>query len=428
MTTSPAPTVVLVHGAFADASGFRGVIRELQTAGHSVVAPPNPLRSLAFDAAAIAAHVGAIDGPVVLVGHSYGGAVITQASAGLDNVAGLVYLAAFSLDVGESCASVQQPFPPSLLASTSYPTAFDAPGAPRGPDLYINRERFRETFCADVPVDTAEAMFATQRPLSLAALTENATAAGWKTKPSWYLVSENDNAIPPDAERFMAERMGATTKSLAGSHTVFIAQPRRRRRVHRRGPPRRRIDQTRRGGIAMTTRTTAIDHPSRRLVVALPQTYDEAREHYESLVPEVDFARFSEMTSWQATLELAEINAPHGFMRYYRSDITGAMSGSPSFWKTTQYLMGNHTIAERIFRHDPSVMLHAPLRTVLYVDPDGDTKLAVDQPSLLFDSYDKPEIAAVGRELDGLLAGLITALGGDMPPQLGTEMTATGAT
>jgi pimeloyl-ACP methyl ester carboxylesterase len=233
MTTSPAPTVVLVHGAFADASGFRGVIRELQTAGHSVVAPPNPLRSLAFDAAAIAAHVGAIDGPVVLVGHSYGGAVITEASAGLDNVAGLVYLAAFSLDVGESCASVQQPFPPSLLASTSYPTAFDAPGAPRGPDLYINRERFRETFCADAPVDTAEAMFATQRPLSLAALTENATAAGWKTKPSWYLVSENDNAIPPDAERFMAERMGATTKSLAGSPTVFIAQPRRRRRVHR---------------------------------------------------------------------------------------------------------------------------------------------------------------------------------------------------
>jgi pimeloyl-ACP methyl ester carboxylesterase len=111
------------------------------------------------------------------------------------------------------------------LASTSYPTAFDAPGAPQGPDLYIDRERFRETFCADAPVDTAQAMFATQRPLSLAALTENATAAGWRTKPSWYLVSENDNAIPPDAERFMAERMGATTKSLAGSHTAFIAQP-----------------------------------------------------------------------------------------------------------------------------------------------------------------------------------------------------------
>jgi hypothetical protein len=174
----------------------------------------------------------------------------------------------------------------------------------------------------------------------------------------------------------------------------------------------------------MTTRTTAVDHPSRRLVVALPQTYDEACERYESLVPEVDFVRFSEMASWQATLELAETNACHGFMRYYRSDITAAMIGSPSSWKTRQYLMGNHTIAERKFRHDPPVMVHAPLRTVLYVDPDGDTKLAVDQPSLLFDSYDKPEIAAVGRELDELLAGLITLLGGDVPPQLGAARTA----
>jgi hypothetical protein len=122
-----------------------------------------------------------------------------------------------------------------------------------------------------------------------------------------------------------------------------------------------------------------------------------------------------------AILELAEINAPHGFMRYYRSDITAAMTGSSSSWKTTQYPMGNHAIAERMFRHDPSVMLHAPLRTVLYVDPDGDIKLAVDQPSLLFDSYDKPEITAVGRELDRLLAGLIKLLGGDVPPQLGTD-------
>jgi pimeloyl-ACP methyl ester carboxylesterase len=225
MTTPTRPAFVLVHGAFADASGFGGVIRELQTAGHTVVAPPNPLRSLAFDAAALSAFVNAINGPVVLVGHSYGGAVITQASAGLDNVTGLVYLAAFGLDEGESCATLQQPFPPSLLASTSYPTRYDAPGAPHGPDLYINKTQFRETFCADVPVDVAEVMFATQRPLSLAALTENATAAGWKTKPSWYLVSEHDNAISPDAERFMAERMGATTKSIAGSHTAFIAQP-----------------------------------------------------------------------------------------------------------------------------------------------------------------------------------------------------------
>jgi len=225
MTGSQTPTLVLVHGAFADASGFAGVIRELTGSGLTVIAPPNPLRGLASDAAALTAVVGAIDGPVVLVGHSYGGAVIGQASAELDNVTGLVYLAAFGLDIGESCASVQGPYPPSLLATTSYPTSYDAPGAVQGPDLYINREQFRETFCADVPVDVAEVMYATQRPLSLAALTENATEAGWKTTPSWYLVSDQDNAIPPDAERFMAKRMGATTETIAGSHTAFIARP-----------------------------------------------------------------------------------------------------------------------------------------------------------------------------------------------------------
>ena len=224
MNGSNTPTVVLVHGAFADASGFGGVIRELHSSGIEVVAPPNPLRSLAFDAAAVADAVRAIDGPVVLVGHSYGGAVIGQASADLGNVTALVFLAAFGLDAGESCASVQGPFPPSLLAKTSTPTPYDAPGAPNGPDLYIT-SAFRETFCADVPVDVAAVMQATQRPLSLAALTENATAAGWKTKPSWYLVSRHDNAIPPDAERFMAQRMNATTEEIDGSHTAFIAQP-----------------------------------------------------------------------------------------------------------------------------------------------------------------------------------------------------------
>src|SRR6201998_4602242 len=101
----------------------------------------------------------------------------------------------------------------------------------------------------------------------------------------------------------------------------------------------------------MTTKTNAVDHPSRRLVVTLPQPYDDARELYETLVPEVNSARFFQMASWQATLELAEINAPHGFMRYARSDVTAAMASSPSLWQATEYLMGNHTIAERIFRH-----------------------------------------------------------------------------
>jgi pimeloyl-ACP methyl ester carboxylesterase len=226
MSVTEKPTVVLVHGAFADASGFGGVIGELWAAGYDkVVAPPNPCRGLAADAEAVAAVVKAIAGPVVLVGHSYGGAVITQASAGLENVTKLVYLAAFGIDVGESGASVQGPFPPSLLATTSYPSSYPAVGAAQGPELYINGEQFRETFCADVPVALSDLMAVTQRPLSLAALTENATAAGWKTIPSWFLVPEHDNAIPPEAQRFMAKRMGAVTEEIDASHAAFISQP-----------------------------------------------------------------------------------------------------------------------------------------------------------------------------------------------------------
>jgi pimeloyl-ACP methyl ester carboxylesterase len=216
---------VLVHGAFADASGFAGVIRELSASGYRTLAPPNPLRSLAGDAAAVAAFVAAIDGPVVLAGHSYGGAVITQASAHTDNVIGLVYLAAFSLEVGESCATVQAPFPASMLAATAAPTAYDAPGAAGGPDLYISENGFRETFCADSPVELAKVMYAAQRPLAAAAFTENASAAGWKSIPTWYQLAQRDNAIPPTAQEFMAKRMNAVIEEVSGSHTAFIANP-----------------------------------------------------------------------------------------------------------------------------------------------------------------------------------------------------------
>jgi hypothetical protein len=168
----------------------------------------------------------------------------------------------------------------------------------------------------------------------------------------------------------------------------------------------------------MTTVSVAVEHPSRRLIVHLPRPYDEARELFETLVPEVDRARFGQMANWQATLELAEINAPHGFMRYYRSDVTAAMAGSDSFWKATHYLVGNHTIAEGMFHHDPAVMLHAPLRSLLYADPDGDTKLAVDQPSLLFASYDNPDIEKVGYRLDYLLSLLLIDMGGNLPSEL----------
>lgn len=216
------PTIVLVHGAFADASGFAGLIGDLEASGYTVIAPPNPLRSLLTDADSIARVVGAIDGPVVLAGHSYGGAVISQASAGLGNVKALVYMAAFALDVGESCVSAQEPFPAPLLATENEPTPYDAVGSPGGPEVYVKKERFREVFCGDSSEEVAAVMYATQRPLAVASLTQNATAAGWKDIPSWFVVSDHDNSISPKAEEFYAARMKATTSHIDGSHTAFI--------------------------------------------------------------------------------------------------------------------------------------------------------------------------------------------------------------
>jgi pimeloyl-ACP methyl ester carboxylesterase len=195
------PTVVLVHGAFADASGFAGVIRELHSKGVEARAPMNPLRSLSFDADAIAKYTSTIDGPVILAGHSYGGAVISQAAPSVKDVVGLVFLSAFALDEGESSAGIQEPYPPSLVGKNVEPTPYDAPGAPGGPDLFIPISMFHEAFCADLPAEVAATMAVSQRPVSAAAFTENATVAGWKSLPSWYMVSEQDNAIPPDCER-----------------------------------------------------------------------------------------------------------------------------------------------------------------------------------------------------------------------------------
>lgn len=219
------PAIVLVHGAFADASGFAGVIDRLESDGFTVVAPPNPLRSLSSDADSLRTRVAAIDGPVVLVGHSYAGAVIGHAVDGLHNVIGLVYLAAFGLEVGESCLSAQNGYEPSLLATENSPTPYDAPGAPGGPDLYVDEARFREVFCGDSSEALARQMYATQRPLSAFAFTEAATVRGWDRTPSWYLVSNEDNSIPPQLQRDMAARMRAHTESIDASHTAFIAHP-----------------------------------------------------------------------------------------------------------------------------------------------------------------------------------------------------------
>ncbi|AWT55328.1 MULTISPECIES: DUF302 domain-containing protein [Mycolicibacterium] len=167
----------------------------------------------------------------------------------------------------------------------------------------------------------------------------------------------------------------------------------------------------------MTPHGTFVDHPSRRLLITLPDGYEQTQLNYETLVPAVDLVPFGRAGSWTDVLDEMRSQAPHGFVRYFSSDVASAMALSGSNRPASIYLMGNHTIAERMYRHDPSVMLHAPLRTLIYYGPHG-TVFAVDQPSLLFASYDNPAIAAVGRELDALLAALIEALDGEVPTQL----------
>jgi hypothetical protein len=162
---------------------------------------------------------------------------------------------------------------------------------------------------------------------------------------------------------------------------------------------------------------TVVEHLNRRLLVGLPDDFDQARRRYEALVPAIDLASFAKAGNWDEVVAEARAQAPHGFLRYFQTDVAPAMTGSGSNRPATEYLMGNHTIAERMYRHDPGVMLHAPLRTLLY---DGGTGpvFAVDQPSLLFGSYGNPAITAVGVELDGLLATLIDLLGGEVPAEL----------
>ncbi|MEU6389607.1 alpha/beta hydrolase [Streptomyces sp. NPDC046939] len=225
MATEATPTVVLVHGAFADAASWSGVIAELQEHGVPVVAPPNPLRGLASDAAYIASVAAQIDGPVVLVGHSYGGALITVAGT-TENVVGLVYVAAYVLEEGESLGELQGRYPLSPLVSNLKEATYPVAGGASATEVTIAADAFPAIFAADVPADVTKVLAVAQRPLAAAAFEEKATAAAWHTKPAWALVAAGDQAINPDVERFGAERAGATVVELEGaSHAVAVSRP-----------------------------------------------------------------------------------------------------------------------------------------------------------------------------------------------------------
>ncbi|MER7576507.1 alpha/beta hydrolase [Streptomyces sp. NPDC126514] len=219
------PTVVLVHGAFADSSSWNDVVRTLQGRGYPVIAPANPLRGLPSDSAYVASVLRSIDGPVVLVGHSYGGEVITNAAASNSQVKALVYLAAVAPDKGESANDVLGKFPGSKLGEVLNPRPYPKADGSTGTDLYIKPDKFREAFASDVPASTAAMMAATQRPIEASSLSDLSQSAAWKTIPSWYLVATDDQAIPVAAQRFMAERAGARTVEVDSAHAVAVSHP-----------------------------------------------------------------------------------------------------------------------------------------------------------------------------------------------------------
>jgi pimeloyl-ACP methyl ester carboxylesterase len=218
MEATNKPRIVLVHGAFADATGWQHVIPLLRQAGYPVIAVQNPLTSLADDIATTKRVIDAEaqKGPVVVVGHSYGGAVITGAAAGNSNVKALVYIAAFGPEAGEPVGAYLEQYP-SLLGTGLAP---DAAGF-----VYIDREKFQEIFAKDVDATTTYVMGATQKPIFGQIFGQGPVAAAWKNIPSWYLVAKEDNAINPDLERFYAKRMGATTSEITSSHVPFISHP-----------------------------------------------------------------------------------------------------------------------------------------------------------------------------------------------------------
>lgn len=223
-THADKPTIVLVHGAFAESGSWNGVIERLQRDGYSVVAASNPLRSVRSDAASVASVVAAMTGLVVLVGHSYGGAVITDAAGQASNVTALVYVAAFAPDTGENSAGLSGKFPGGTLGPTLAPPVILPDG---NKDLYILSDKFPAQFAADVPAPQAALMAATQRPITEAALNEATVTPGWKSLPSWFIYGSADKNIPAAAQAFMAERAGSkrTIVVPGASHVVMTSHP-----------------------------------------------------------------------------------------------------------------------------------------------------------------------------------------------------------
>ena len=219
------PTVVLVHGSFADASGWAGVISILQAAGLNVMAPPNPLRGLSADTAYIASVVSQIDGPVLLGAHSYGGAVITNAASQVDNVVGLFYVSAFIPDEGETIGDLAAQATDSLLGPALRPAQYPTGGAEPGTELYIDPASFHEVFCADLPAEQAAVMAVSQRPGADVGFGEPTHDPAWKTLPSWAVVGTGDNTIGPSGALLMAQRSGAEVTEIDGSHVVMMSQP-----------------------------------------------------------------------------------------------------------------------------------------------------------------------------------------------------------
>jgi pimeloyl-ACP methyl ester carboxylesterase len=220
------PTVVLVHGAFADASSWNDVIERLQADGVQVTAPANPLRGISTDSAYIASVFDQIPGPVLAVGHSYGGAVITNAATKANNVVGLVYVAAFAPDEGERLIDAESNSKDSVLNTAlvplQYPTGEDSETAV---EFGIDPEKFHDAFAADLPTEQTAVMAATQRPVAELAFSEPNGEPAWKSLPSWAVVATGDKAAGADVVRSMAERAGATISEVEGSHVIMISQP-----------------------------------------------------------------------------------------------------------------------------------------------------------------------------------------------------------